>query len=192
MIPKVLQALINNYNEYGIFFTTLDNKLLWFNGKRFEYWSKCCERMWAVKEIDNVIYGRKQCSAAAYKWNKNKFIKTQTIIEIQDTCDDQKNYYQLSGFFIEKNGKPIEHVSWSNVIKIIYYENYLYCFTNYSQNQKINLTTRIWSNFHNLPYTVWNINQIILFNGFFFALGNDRIYKYDMKDDIWIEIMFIE
>lgn len=40
MLPKVLQTIINNYNEFGIYITFDNEKIYWFNAIRFEYWCK--------------------------------------------------------------------------------------------------------------------------------------------------------
>ncbi len=64
MLPKDISMIIDHYNEPGVF-VVINNRIHWFNGKRFEYW--CNPRLGTIATYQNNLYVRNSAGIWIYK-----------------------------------------------------------------------------------------------------------------------------
>lgn len=75
MVSRNLQIVIDKYNEKGIV-RILDEKIYWFNGKRFEYWCESPADGFAFMHKGTLYF---RYDFQMFFWKRNKFEITKKI-----------------------------------------------------------------------------------------------------------------
>lgn len=190
MIPNVLQALIDRYNEKGMFFALI-NKIIWFNGKRLELWiNENIKALEMIRIIGDKIIGSDHYSLYEIQYKSIKMIT--------------KNYSDFNRFYNRHcifNGFEY-HIKYGDLCKgdrfdfktILYnqyrrlfiYEHVIYCF-GYYDLKKIDKYDQV-TTCKDPPRA---INIIHLFgNKFYCCDDNFYYYIYEPDEDIWSDQLY--
>ena len=189
MVSRNLQSIIDKYNEIG---TIVEHKgsFYWFNGHRYEYW---CTKQ---KNISKYVYYKMHLYVLIndifHKRTPRKLYQCYYDDKVQLLmCSYRSCFY--NGMIYRLNGKhSICRIDkFPSVIKIgqpkpsscgrflFGYQNHIYVISN-ETNEKMNLSTGIWSDFKKAPSSI--------FDGCFI---NDKFYcliancHYDPTIDKW-------
>ena len=188
MLSRNISSIINKYNENGTIIE-YKNKFYWFNGQRYEYW--CLQPKLCCSEPiyhDNSLYVL--IDYKTYKYRKKKFIRLRNwndnvfkLLFYQTSCLFQKSVHLVSwGFYMNNNmhgqRKPTCCGSF-----IFGFDNHIYVVDN-KINEKLNLSTQIWSTFKKTPFYL--TNGCFVNNRFYNLTENSLVQYYDPKLDEWI------
>lgn len=186
MISKVLQCLIEKYNEKGMF-VALKNKIVWFNGKRFETWlDKNTEKINMIRVIKGKLISYANCSFFEITCKLIKRIGV-TANYFNTKCILNNFIYYVSYGDIEKVNR---YTKASKTIildhccqELFVYKNAIYSFGFYNifkiDENEIVTTCRI------PPYQDSNLLQICLYGNKFYCYDYDFYYIYEPDVNIW-------
>lgn len=152
-VPKVLQALINRYNEIGCF-VLCSEKIYWFNGKRKEFW--CDKPSFTHDVIDwNGKYSLiDYVSCFTFSLFDRKFTKENITPIVNKTFCFYKNdmYYLKDSLNLVKIQKDGTYTIFDRQKDVLCgciafgYNNFIYILSNI-QNEKFDLSSKKWSYF---------------------------------------------
>ncbi len=191
--------IIYAYNENGIYFL-FNDRLWWFNGKRFEKW---CYRQHTYDKIfahDGKLYAISR-NNFLYILENNKFKyhcgSLETLFKIQEYfmnpwricfANDKNVYHYLNNHGpFKKNDHLLPEKKYYNMgHKLSYFDNSLYYFSfeQNGKNETFNIKTNQWALFNS--QTIHGISDVNLLNELFYVLfRNGKIGTYNSKSDSW-------
>lgn len=205
MLPKVLLTLIDNYNEDGTVWMDSTNSFWWFNGKRFELWTKaktktyyyCWFKKQLYLEIENNLV---ICFEQQKKLVPKEKLCFQLCLFMQKTTNitfkDNFAYYLIYDHYI----KIMEYKKSTNRelptkihnmygTKILASNSMIYVFTQNitGHSEKYDLKTNKWVNITKCPIECYNDNDLIIVQNEVFLIDNCKSYwVYDDLKDTWI------
>lgn len=190
MIPTVLQALINKYNEVGEF-VNVGRKIYWFNGKRFEYWCNMLFGFNYMVKYKNQLYTYNKCYIMKYIKNQFDFATGLNHLLLFPICHLNNCIYYLQDMqtlwvYANLKYKIITTKPSLSGMHIFGFQNCIY-IVSFFKNEKYDLSKSKWSNFASTPPRKYNDVQFVFIIDKLYALnGKSVLGYYDCHTDKWI------
>ncbi len=143
MIPSDLMNIIEQYNENGVFMND-ENKIYWFNGKRFEFWCQANSNDILFAHNNIYVFENNQI----FKWQKKEFriCKSKSIIINCFRKQRAESFICLQNGSIIKfeNNRLVQQMSWicdivlhpkrleGNAAVLFKFKQFIYIFLHYS------------------------------------------------------------
>ena len=182
-----LDWIVNRYNEKGSFILN-DNRIYWFNGKRFEFWC-LADGFRRIVFYQNSLYG---CNINGFnfvykqkKWNRHRESTSNTPLEnlqyhyVIEHKINKRSFYK-NGVYLRSNFKDIE-APFGRIDFIIPYLNNIYCFYCFGSgaSQLYDTTNDQW---HQLAHHNDTIYEVMLIKNEIYAFCSGlRIMKFNLK-----------